>query len=48
MVLTVFPITSTRFARVLLNGPMYRSTARSGQNAHAYKGLGQTVPTVKR
>ena len=37
-----------RFARVLLKGPVYRSTARSGQKAQAYKGCGQIVPTVKR
>ena len=48
MVLTVFPTTRIRFARVLLKGPVYRSTARSGQKAQAYKGCGQIVPTVKR
>ena len=31
----MLPITRTRFASVLLKGPMYRSIARSGQNAQA-------------
>ena len=33
--LTVFPMTRMLFARVLLNGPVYLSTARSGQKEQA-------------